>query len=184
MAGLTNACSPSYDWRELMVDDQLQAWLPCKPESRSRKAPLAGRPAAMQLLSCEAQGAVWGVLSVDLGDGASADAALHELNAAISTNLGAQPAVLGPAQVAGLPAGAPSQRILARGKRPDGSAVQVEAWAFTHGKRVYQASLTQLQPAAAGAASQARPHEDEAGGTQAQRQARDTFFSSLKFKRP
>lgn len=173
LSALLLACTPTYNWRELRVDPGLTVWLPCKPETRSRTAPLAGADVPMRLVSCEANGAVWGVLVADIGKHSHVEKALSELNTALASNIGGVPTLLGPVGLPGQPAAGHALRMRADGQRPDGSRVQVEAWVFADGHHVYQASLLQTKVGTAGSN----------GDTIRHREARDTFFSSLKLNR-
>ena len=63
------ACSPTFNWRELNVDGtRLKAMLPCKPDQDSREVQIAGKPAKLEVLACDAGGAKFALLHADLGE--------------------------------------------------------------------------------------------------------------------
>lgn len=62
-AGLMAACSPLFNWREIPVDAQLKALLPCKPDRAERELPMdpEGAQATIGMAGCEAGGATFAV---------------------------------------------------------------------------------------------------------------------------
>lgn len=60
---LSAACSPVFNWREVAVDAQLGALLPCKPDRAERALPLApgGAQARISMVGCAAGGATFAI---------------------------------------------------------------------------------------------------------------------------
>lgn len=166
-AGLA-ACTPTYDWREQVVEGDLTLWLPCKPHRLSRDVPLAGQTVPMVVYGCEAGGQSWALSSVGDVEPAAFARVQQALDAALAANLTSRldgagvPAAPGLAQTSGLR----SHEL--HGHRPDGAAVVVTLWSFARGSRVYQASVMRVEPVADAAAAQ---------------DARRTFFGALRFGR-
>ena len=83
IVGLTSACSPALNWREVRFDGSpLTALLPCKPDRASRSQPLAGAPREMAMAGCEAAGATFTVAYADVGSADNVDKAIKEWRAA------------------------------------------------------------------------------------------------------
>lgn len=63
LAALGVACSPVFNWREVPVDAQLKALLPCKPDRADRQLPLApeGVQASIAMAGCMAGDATFAV---------------------------------------------------------------------------------------------------------------------------
>lgn len=162
------ACTPTYDWRELVVEGDLTLWLPCKPHRLSRDVPLAGQTLPMVVYACEAGGQNWALSTVgDIGVDALAGVQ-QALDAALAANLATR---LGAASLPTAPGLVQSSGLRSHelhGHRPDGAGVAATLWSFAHGTRVYQASVMQTEPATDGAAA---------------RDARRTFFDALRFGR-
>lgn len=158
------ACSPTFDWREAEAAGDLGLLFPCQPRRNERRLLLAGQRVTMQLQACEAGGVIWGLAAAETGAPQQVPAALEALNRATGANAAAEVARIGPAAVPGATPQAAAQRVSAVGRRPDGSAVQIEAWSFARGTRVYQASAVRT-----------------AAPSPAQQEAQDQFFGSLRF---
>lgn len=60
---LCAACSPVFNWREVPVDAQLKALLPCKPDRAERELPIApeGLQATLSMAGCMAGDATFAV---------------------------------------------------------------------------------------------------------------------------
>lgn len=65
------ACNPALNWRQVNLQT-LKARLPCKPDSATRTVPLAGRPVEMQMMGCEADGAMFAISHVRTDNKATA----------------------------------------------------------------------------------------------------------------
>ncbi len=141
-AGLLAACSPGLDWREIRPEGSgLVVMLPCKPSSYARSVQLAGQPASLSLLACSADDLTWALAHADLGDPARVAAALSELQAAAVANLDATAPKRLPLAVPGATPNPASARVEITGRRPDGAPVQEQVAVFTHGTRVFQATV-------------------------------------------
>lgn len=158
------ACVPTYNWRQSAVDAELTAMFPCKPDDHRRRVTLAQRVLDMRMLACEAGGANWVLTVADTGDVTQVEPALQALQEALGRNLGGQVTVLGPVVLAGSTPHTGALRARTLGRQRDGAAVQVDAWTFARGTRIYQASV--IRPGAPGPAEAA---------------ALDDFFSGLAF---
>ena len=81
-ACLLVACSPTFNWREVALDNApVTVLLPCKPDHASRMVPLAGATRLMAMVGCEAGGATFTVAVIDVGDEQKVSAATQELRA-------------------------------------------------------------------------------------------------------
>ena len=144
------ACSPSLDWRELLVDGtDLVAVFPCRPHRVTRTLALAGRTVHMQMASCTDDGVTYAVSWADLGDPAAVRPALEALRRSAAANLGTSEGTFVPfAPRVATPSEA-AARIEIAGRLPDGRAVREGAAFFALGMRVYQASLIGEAPSRA-----------------------------------
>jgi hypothetical protein len=145
-------CAPELDWREVRPAGQaVQALFPCKPVAQERRVLLAGQPVPLTLHACASGGQTWGLASADLGDPALVARALTELAAAAALNIGAKASDRAPLQVPGATPHAASQLTTLQGTLPDGKRVQMQLALFSHGTRVYQATVLgeQVPPEAA-----------------------------------
>jgi hypothetical protein len=93
--GALLACTPSYDWRTVMNnDDGYEVTLPAKPRSDERKIEIAGQPMTMRMQTAEAGDAVFAVGTVVLpsADPQLQRATLDFLQQGLARNVNAQPA--------------------------------------------------------------------------------------------
>ena len=136
------ACAPALDWRDVRpADAGVQLQFPCKPNSQSRQLVLAGARVNLGLHACAAGGLTWGLAVADVADPALVGPALAELAASAAANLGAAAGERLPLRVAGATPNDAAGLQRLNGKLPDGKAVQMQLAVFTHGTRVYQASV-------------------------------------------
>jgi hypothetical protein len=94
-SGVLLACSPAYDWRTIMNnDDGYEVTLPAKPRTSERKIDIAGQPMNMRMQTAEADDAVFAVGTVVLpsADPALQRAALDFLQKGLARNVNAMPA--------------------------------------------------------------------------------------------
>lgn len=92
--GALLACSPAYDWRTIMNnDDGYEVTLPAKPHAAERKIEIAGQPMTMRMQTAEAGDSVFAVGTVVLpnADPALQRAALDYLQQGLARNVNAQP---------------------------------------------------------------------------------------------
>ncbi|MDR5830097.1 hypothetical protein P9250_19675 [Caballeronia sp. LP006] len=162
--GALIACTPSYDWRTIMNnDDGYEVTLPAKPHAEERKIQIAGQPMTMRMQTAEANDAVFAIGTVVLpsADPALQRAALDFLQQGLARNVNAQPAARA------------TQIDLAVGGRVLGSEMEVKgpsgnqresrtihARFVAHGMHVYQVAIV---------SDKAPPSEQS-----------DQFFSSFK----
>ena len=139
-------CTPTLDWREVRPPgSQLLLLFPCKPGVQQRQVPLAGQPVLLTLHACAAGGQTWGLAMADVADPARVAPSLAGFSAVAATNISA--ALSGPAPAAvpfavrGATPNPGSQRLLLKGKLPDGTQVTLHAAVFSHGTQVFQASV-------------------------------------------
>ena len=147
------ACSPALNWRSVPVPEaDLTVTLPCKPDSAHRTVELAGAPAELAMVGCEADGAVFAVSHTAMADPALVGKALAHWRAAVMANLAAQqPAAT---DTPFTPRGAlvlpQSVRTVVQGRRPDGSAVTAQAVWFARASgsqiRLYHAVVYTAKP--------------------------------------
>lgn len=154
---MLTACAPSLNWREVRAPQGqgLVLMFPCKPEHRERQVAvqgLSGGSATMHLLSCQANGATWALSYLDAGTPERWRQAPQALSDALWANLSQGPASgererqdLGPTTVPGMTPHAAAHTWRMRGQRPVSvtqyEAVQVQAWHFSKGLSVFQASV-------------------------------------------
>jgi hypothetical protein len=155
------ACTPALNWRELRPEgSQARLMLPCKPASHERRVAIAGEMTLMSMFACSAGDTVYALSFADVKDPARVGAALDELGRAAQSNLQSPGGVASePANVSGMTPHAQAAQWRLSGRLPDGRAVQEQVVLFSHGTRVYQATML-------GAALDA--------------EARDTFFGALR----
>ncbi len=135
--------------------------LPCQPHGQERRVLLAGQLVRLAVHACSANGQTWGLAFTDVDDPARLGAALDALRAAAVANIGATGATQArPLAVPGATPNPASGRARVAGRLPTGEAVQMDVAVFSHGTKVFQATVLGRQLA------------DE----QAQ-----TFFASIRF---
>lgn len=136
------ACSPAMDWREVRPSGtRLLAMFPCKAVASQRSVQLARRAVVLSLHACAAGDRTWGIAHADVLDPSLLRAAMKELLAAASANIGAQSPQVQPLQVPGATPHEASSRALLTGSRPDGQPVEMALAVFADGTRVFQATL-------------------------------------------
>lgn len=154
-------CTPALNWREMRPQgSQARLMLPCKPASHARRVAIAGETFEMSMFACTAGETVYALSFADVNDPARVGAALDDLARAAQSNLQSpSSAASEPANVAGMTPQPQSAQWRLSGRLPDGRAVQERVVIFSHGTRVYQATML-------GAALDA--------------EAQDTFFGALR----
>ena len=94
VCGALIACTPAYDWRTVMNnDDGYEVTLPAKPRAAERRIEIAGQPMTMRMQTAEANDAVFAVGTVVLprADPALQRAALDYLEQGLARNVNARP---------------------------------------------------------------------------------------------
>lgn len=64
---LLGACTPALNWREVQLG-RLSALLPCKPDAASRRVNLGGLTLPMEMVGCEAGGALYAISRLQADD--------------------------------------------------------------------------------------------------------------------
>ena len=154
-------CSPALDWREFVPEGSgIQVAFPCRPDREARPVSLAGEGVRMEMLACSAAGMTFALAYADVADPAHVGPVLAALRAAAAANIRASVPVATALAVPGMTPNEQAARYALQGQLPDGGAVREQAAFFTHGLRVYQASVIGAEPTAP---------------------AIDTYFTSLRF---
>jgi hypothetical protein len=120
-------CSPALNWRDVTLGN-IALTLPCKPDHAQRKVSLGGESLEMDMVGCEADGALFAVSRLGLPKALSADQLQAHWQTATLQQMKAQgDPVLAPA---GTRANALALRKLnASGQATDGRAIQARlAW--------------------------------------------------------
>lgn len=161
-ATVLGGCAPTLDWREVRLDgERLVMLFPCKPERHSRRVPMAGGEATVDVLGCSADGTTWGLTTADVGDLSRVALALEELRSARSRNLDGRERQLRPVKLQGMKPAGIALRFEVSGQRPDGKAVAEQSAVFSSATRVFHAAAL--------------------GGTPSQ-DALETFFGGLRLR--
>jgi hypothetical protein len=134
---------------------------PCKPASHARRVAIAGQTQEMSMWACSAEETVYALSFADVKDPARVGAALAELGRAAQSNLQSQAGAQTqqPAAVTGMSPHPESAQWSLSGRLPDGRAVQERLVLFSHGTRVYQATML---------------------GARLDAEAQETFFGALR----
>jgi hypothetical protein len=147
---LLAACSPTYDWRTIMNnDDGYTVDLPAKPSDDARQIDIGGTPMQMAMKTAEAGKAVFAVGTVTLPSDSreTQQTALDFLRDGLARNVGAAPdthAVQIPLAAGGQ---VPGLEMTLNGKAGEDKETRtVYARFVAHGKRVYQAAIIASQP--------------------------------------
>jgi hypothetical protein len=155
MVASANACSPAMNWRELRVSPDeaglMAAW-PCRPEVQVRDLTLVERQVRMSVQMCEAEGVMFAVLAVDMGDPSAVRPALAALADGFRHQLGSAAAARAEAFAPlGMSRQPEAGRWVLQGMAPDGRVRHAEMAVLTHGTWVFQATMlapTALPPEA------------------------------------
>lgn len=133
LSGLLTACEPSLNWRASQIEgSNLSFDLPCKPDKTVKPVNMAGLQLELAVVGCEADDAVWAVMSTQVPPTADRDELLQGWRQATLKNIRASqveevPWTLG--KIAVLP-GAIS--INALGFSATGQPVSARAVWFSH----------------------------------------------------
>ncbi|NPT44801.1 hypothetical protein GNZ12_26485 [Paraburkholderia sp. 1N] len=148
-AALT-ACSPTFDWRTIMNNDNgYTVDLPAKPDNDQRAVQIGGKPMQMAMQTAEAGDAVFAVGTVMLpnDDEATQRAALEFLRTGLARNVGAAPdahAVQIPLAAGGQVQGLEMKLTGEAGSKHETRTVYARLVA--HGRHVYQAAIIASKP--------------------------------------
>jgi hypothetical protein len=115
---------------------------PCKPASHARRVAIAGESLRMSMFACSAGETVYALSFADVKDPSRVGAALDELARAAQMNLQSPGgAASEPLKVAGMTPHSQTAQWRLAGRLPDGRVVQERVALFSHGTRVYQATM-------------------------------------------
>lgn len=161
---LTVACSPGLNWRDVRpTKAPLQALFPCKPEEAERRLPIGEQTVLMRMLACEADGATFTLAYADINQAPRLGEVLEVWRTATLRQAKAAPTTGVPFLPKGALGLSQSTKVVARGEKPDGSAVTIHAVWFAQGSTVFQAAVY----------SSSRSADTHLS-------AADTYFSGLK----
>ena len=149
---LLAGCSPTFNWREVRPPGSaFRAMLPCKPDAAQRTVALAGRPVALDMLSCDTGGLTFAVASMQAPQGLATDELLAAWQSATEASLkvpAAQVQAWVPDVRLGPGSGAALTAWRAAGARADGSPVQAHvAWLYRGADVVQLAVYGPIAPA-------------------------------------
>lgn len=139
------ACTAPLNWREVRPPGSgLTALFPCRTDHHERRVALAGAAATMQMHVCETAGLTFAVSFVEMDSPQRVARGLLELQALAGSNIGASATPLQALQALQVPGMTPhgsAGMLSLAGRLPGGSPVRLRAAFFTHGLRVFQATV-------------------------------------------
>ncbi|HET8695243.1 MAG TPA: hypothetical protein VFM33_11285 [Aquabacterium sp.] len=142
------ACSPEHNWREIhpAETEGLTAWFPCKPEQQERVLSWPGvSQARVRVMSCRAGEAVWSLRYVTVPDAPQVIQTLQWWARDLQGRTGYTAKTLPTLQVPGATQeGQTAWQLDAIGEA--GPFQHGQAWHFSHGLTVFQASVWQAKP--------------------------------------
>ncbi|KAE8756930.1 hypothetical protein FSO04_26800 [Paraburkholderia madseniana] len=150
LGGALAACSPTFDWRTVMNNDNgYTVDLPAKPDNDQRAVQIDGKPMQMAMQTAEAGDAVFAVGTVMLpnDDEATQRAALEFLRTGLARNVGAAPdahAVQIPLAAGGQVLGLEMKLTGEAGSQHETRTVYARLVA--RGRHVYQAAIIASKP--------------------------------------
>ena len=150
VGGLLAACSPTYDWRTVMNNDNgYTVDLPAKPGNDARQIDVGGTSMQMAMQTAEAGKAVFavGTLMLPSDDPQTQRTALDFLRTGLARNVGAAPDAR-PVQIP-LAAGGqvPGLEMTLSGKAGEQKENRtIYARLVAHGRHVYQAAIIASEP--------------------------------------
>ena len=140
-------CSPALDWREFIPEGSaVQVAFPCRPDRQARDLDLVGARVRMEMLACAAEGMTFALAYADVAEPAGVGPALAALRATAAANIQAPAPEAVPLSVPGMTPNPQAARLALQGRLPDGAVVREHAAFFSHGLRVYQASVIGAAP--------------------------------------
>ncbi|MEP7296466.1 MAG: hypothetical protein ABI702_09760 [Burkholderiales bacterium] len=143
------ACSPELDWREFVPEGSgISVTFPCRTDRHARSVVMAGAKVQMEMLVCSAGDVTYAVSFVDVADPVRVSATLVEWREAAVRNVQGVETQVSPVRIRGMTPNDQAVRLAVTGRLPDGKAVKEHAAFFTHGLRVYAATVIGAKPAA------------------------------------
>ena len=162
------ACQPSLNWRASQLEgESLRFELPCKPDRTVRAVNMAGQALNLAVAGCEADDAIWAVMSTQVQASVNREELIKGWRQATLQNMRAQEVndvTWAPQTKSALPG---AMRIKAQGAGPQGQSVTAHAVWFSY----TDADQIRLVHAVV--------YQNASKGTQAQQSA-DQFLESIK----
>jgi len=150
VAGLLglSACSPALNWRSVTLGE-LSVTLPCKPDRGERTVVLGSYSVKMEMVGCEADGALFAVSRVRLPEGVAAGLMQTQWQDATLQQMRANPLVASESKMSGTKS-LPMEVIFAHGQRTNGEPLKANLVWLAVGRdlihlAVYAEQLTQEQ---------------------------------------
>ena len=133
------ACSPALNWRSVGLGE-LALTLPCKPDRAQRTVTLEGQSLDMEMVGCQADGALFAVSRVMVPPGSDAEQLQTQWQAASLVQMQAQGSpVLAP--LSANPQALPLRGLTASGQTRDGKVVQARLAWVAAGSEVYHLAV-------------------------------------------
>ena len=129
IAGLLGlaGCSPTLNWRSVALGES-SVTLPCKPDRGERIVVLGSSSVKMEMVGCEADGALFAISRVRLPEGLAPELLQAQWQSSTLQQMGAQPDVASASRPGGTTR-LPVKVIIAQGQRADGRPLQANlAW--------------------------------------------------------
>lgn len=131
-------CSPALNWREVQVD-RLLVFMPCKPDRAQRTVQLANSNVTMEMVGCEADGALFAASHIRAERADQVETLLKNWQAASFSNMRADEPVSVPPEPKATASSA--KRWTASGTRPNGESVQARMAWWVSGVDVFHAAV-------------------------------------------
>lgn len=139
---ILQGCSPTFNWRDVHpAQTPLIALFPCKPDQDARMVSLAAKEVTLTMLACDAGGATFALAYADMQDIANTGVALGQWKSATLATMRGHVSSELPFVLHGASVLPPSVQVQARGTRPDGAPVALQAVWFVVGSQVFQAAV-------------------------------------------
>lgn len=136
------ACTPEFNWREVQPEASgITLQFPCKPQSRTRVAMLAGETVTMTMVSCSVQGQNFALVHAELGDPARVTPALIAMRKALAANADGREVKAEPFALAAMTPNDQAMRVRYAGRSPQGTPIEEAAAFFSRGMHVYQLAV-------------------------------------------
>ena len=149
LSWLVSACTPALNWRNVQLDalngSALNASLPCKPDTATRKQQLGDIQVDLSMMGCQSNEMTFTLSRIPLTNPLDAPKVLAAWQAAAVTNVGAQPTATTAAGVAGASAWPPAARVTLTGTVTLAHMLWFAKQTVT-GVTLYQAALYGKQP--------------------------------------
>ena len=115
--------------------------MPCRPANQSRALNLAGAQVELRMLVCSEADHTFALASAALSDPAGVPRALQAMGLAARGNINGRVLATRAAQVKGMTPSTEAHHWRLEGRLPDGRPVVEEVVVFSHGLRVFQATV-------------------------------------------